>query len=29
MVEFNDQKAVDALSAALTEIFGDRMLLAP
>ncbi|MGD9172583.1 MAG: hypothetical protein PVF29_00385 [Desulfobacterales bacterium] len=29
MVEFSDQKAVDALSASLAEIFGDQVLLAP
>jgi hypothetical protein len=29
MVEFKDQKDVDALSAALLERFGDKVLLAP
>lgn len=29
MVEFTDQKAVHALTAALSEKFGDRVLLAP
>lgn len=29
MVEFADQKAVDSLSASLSEHFGDRVLLAP
>jgi hypothetical protein len=29
MVEFPDEKAVNALSNALTERFGDQVLLAP
>jgi hypothetical protein len=29
MVEFTDQKAVDILSASLSEHFGDQVLLAP
>lgn len=29
MVEFNDEKAVEALSALLLERFGDQVLLAP
>ena len=29
MVEFTDQKAVEALSAALSERFGDQVLLSP
>jgi hypothetical protein len=29
MVEFTDQKALDALSIALSERFGDQVLLAP
>jgi hypothetical protein len=29
MVEFTDQKAVEALSAALKEQFGDQVLLSP
>jgi hypothetical protein len=29
MVEFNDQKAVEALSIALSERFGDQVLLSP
>jgi hypothetical protein len=29
MVEFPDQKAVEALSAALKERFGDQVLLSP
>jgi hypothetical protein len=29
MVEFADQKAIDALSTSLTERFGDQVLLAP
>ena len=29
MVEFNDQKACDAITAALSERFGDQVLLAP
>jgi hypothetical protein len=29
MVEFTDQKALDALSASLSERFGDQVLLAP
>ena len=29
MVEFTDQKSLDALSSALSEQFGDQVLLAP
>ena len=29
MVEFDDQKAVDALAASLSERFGDQVLLSP
>jgi hypothetical protein len=29
MVEFSDQKAVDALASSLVERFGDHVLLAP
>jgi hypothetical protein len=29
MVEFTDQKSLDALSSALAEQFGDQVLLAP
>jgi hypothetical protein len=29
MVEFNDQKTLDALSSSLSERFGDQVLLAP
>jgi hypothetical protein len=29
MVEFTDQKALDALSTSLSERFGDQVLLAP
>jgi hypothetical protein len=29
MIEFVDQKAVDALAAALSARFGDQVLLAP
>ena len=29
MVEFNDQKALDALSTSLSDKFGDQVLLAP